>query len=533
MSLLELEDLVGSRVELRGRSALVTCFSEDTQQHCLEFDGGESVWAVLSQEEWKSESPSSASGGAEATTPAAATSTTPAGGANKSPFKRPRGKPPAGHEWDAAQGQYVPIQLSDFEVQRLKNIEENAKRLRELGLMVEPAATAPASACAKRARKVYEHDCTFQMRERTVRSYTEPTVHGEDFRDAARKRKAERKERERAEREELRQAHEVERAARMEQKAAREAEAEAHRSAKEAQRAARAAEAAHKVEARLAKRAAKEALQEHLAQEKLQKEAVRALAKAQRDAAEAESRDRAGLARLAREEMLAQTKADHEARAAARLLERQVAQANKEQEQLLKEAAREAAREAASEAREIKEIMRVAAPGGEKAARCGNCPGCLAPNCGRCAFCRDMVKFGGKGTMRKACRQRDCELHHVGNELLDTLVSSGAMAVVDATAGEAEVAVGAEAEGGSGAEVVDAAGIEARADSENPGVGTHPSRRSSRAEARVPAVAPKAARLQVGARVSSLFLVGKKEKSFRGRVIKVHWTPDLTRPDPT
>ena len=34
---------------------------------------------------------------------------------------------------------------------------------------------------------------------------------------------------------------------------------------------------------------------------------------------------------------------------------------------------------------------------------CGKCAGCLVPNCRDCVACKDMVKYGGKGTKRKPC----------------------------------------------------------------------------------------------------------------------------------
>ena len=40
--------------------------------------------------------------------------------------------------------------------------------------------------------------------------------------------------------------------------------------------------------------------------------------------------------------------------------------------------------------------------------RCGECSGCLQPNCKRCDFCRDMKRFGGEGKLRKACMKRVC-----------------------------------------------------------------------------------------------------------------------------
>ena len=33
--------------------------------------------------------------------------------------------------------------------------------------------------------------------------------------------------------------------------------------------------------------------------------------------------------------------------------------------------------------------------------RCGNCVGCLAPDCKNCRFCHDMKRYGGPGRLRK------------------------------------------------------------------------------------------------------------------------------------
>ncbi|XP_019860626.1 PREDICTED: lysine-specific demethylase 2A-like [Amphimedon queenslandica] len=40
--------------------------------------------------------------------------------------------------------------------------------------------------------------------------------------------------------------------------------------------------------------------------------------------------------------------------------------------------------------------------------RCQKCAGCTAPDCGKCAFCLDMVKFGGQGIRRQCCKERNC-----------------------------------------------------------------------------------------------------------------------------
>lgn len=41
--------------------------------------------------------------------------------------------------------------------------------------------------------------------------------------------------------------------------------------------------------------------------------------------------------------------------------------------------------------------------------RCKSCQACLRPDCGKCVACKDMRKFGGKGTKAKACESRACE----------------------------------------------------------------------------------------------------------------------------
>lgn len=47
--------------------------------------------------------------------------------------------------------------------------------------------------------------------------------------------------------------------------------------------------------------------------------------------------------------------------------------------------------------------------GGQKRRRrCGECSGCLADSCGECHFCKDMLKFGGQGTLRQPCLKRAC-----------------------------------------------------------------------------------------------------------------------------
>ncbi|XP_060073553.1 uncharacterized protein LOC132553337 [Ylistrum balloti] len=40
--------------------------------------------------------------------------------------------------------------------------------------------------------------------------------------------------------------------------------------------------------------------------------------------------------------------------------------------------------------------------------RCKKCPGCLAKDCGKCIYCQDKPKFGGRGVMKQACVDRKC-----------------------------------------------------------------------------------------------------------------------------
>jgi hypothetical protein len=40
--------------------------------------------------------------------------------------------------------------------------------------------------------------------------------------------------------------------------------------------------------------------------------------------------------------------------------------------------------------------------------KCGYCPNCRREDCGECAMCLDMVKFGGPGTKRQRCLERLC-----------------------------------------------------------------------------------------------------------------------------
>ena len=39
---------------------------------------------------------------------------------------------------------------------------------------------------------------------------------------------------------------------------------------------------------------------------------------------------------------------------------------------------------------------------------CKICQACLAPDCTKCEFCLDMIRFGGPGRWRKPCKLRQC-----------------------------------------------------------------------------------------------------------------------------
>ena len=53
--------------------------------------------------------------------------------------------------------------------------------------------------------------------------------------------------------------------------------------------------------------------------------------------------------------------------------------------------------------------------GRKRRQKCGNCPGCTKPDCGTCYHCKDMVKFGGLGTMKQRCMYKFCENPRVPN----------------------------------------------------------------------------------------------------------------------
>ena len=51
---------------------------------------------------------------------------------------------------------------------------------------------------------------------------------------------------------------------------------------------------------------------------------------------------------------------------------------------------------------------------GRKRKRCGCCDGCSASDCGKCCFCLDKKKFGGKGTLKQCCFLRRCKRLKLG-----------------------------------------------------------------------------------------------------------------------
>ena len=40
--------------------------------------------------------------------------------------------------------------------------------------------------------------------------------------------------------------------------------------------------------------------------------------------------------------------------------------------------------------------------------RCNQCSACLRKDCGKCKFCKDKLKFGGKGVKKQCCIKRRC-----------------------------------------------------------------------------------------------------------------------------
>ena len=39
---------------------------------------------------------------------------------------------------------------------------------------------------------------------------------------------------------------------------------------------------------------------------------------------------------------------------------------------------------------------------------CKICQACISPDCGKCHYCMDMLKFGGSGKLRQPCQMRLC-----------------------------------------------------------------------------------------------------------------------------
>ena len=44
----------------------------------------------------------------------------------------------------------------------------------------------------------------------------------------------------------------------------------------------------------------------------------------------------------------------------------------------------------------------------ERSKRCNQCSACLREDCGKCKFCKDKPKFGGKGVKKQKCVKRRC-----------------------------------------------------------------------------------------------------------------------------
>eukprot|EP00057_Strongylocentrotus_purpuratus_P012708 XP_011667182.1 PREDICTED: DNA (cytosine-5)-methyltransferase PliMCI isoform X1 [Strongylocentrotus purpuratus] len=55
---------------------------------------------------------------------------------------------------------------------------------------------------------------------------------------------------------------------------------------------------------------------------------------------------------------------------------------------------------------QIADEMKAAA--NERKKRCGVCEVCQAPDCGKCTACKGMIKFGGSGKAKQACKERRC-----------------------------------------------------------------------------------------------------------------------------
>ncbi|XP_076438576.1 uncharacterized protein LOC143277582 [Babylonia areolata] len=59
---------------------------------------------------------------------------------------------------------------------------------------------------------------------------------------------------------------------------------------------------------------------------------------------------------------------------------------------------------------------------GRRKNRCKECRGCLTPNCGKCVYCLDSKKFGGKNTLKKACVNRKCERPVYSKQATDAFI---------------------------------------------------------------------------------------------------------------
>ena len=51
--------------------------------------------------------------------------------------------------------------------------------------------------------------------------------------------------------------------------------------------------------------------------------------------------------------------------------------------------------------------------------RCNNCSGCHQPDCGKCRYCLDKVKFGGEGKLKQGCTARKCQNWDSSNDFSD------------------------------------------------------------------------------------------------------------------
>mmetsp|Transcript_14329 Transcript_14329/g.27894 ORF Transcript_14329/g.27894 Transcript_14329/m.27894 type:complete len:176 (+) Transcript_14329:97-624(+) len=42
----------------------------------------------------------------------------------------------------------------------------------------------------------------------------------------------------------------------------------------------------------------------------------------------------------------------------------------------------------------------------KRAIKCGKCPDCMQPDCGKCKYCKDKKKFGGQNKLKQSCIHR-------------------------------------------------------------------------------------------------------------------------------